>query len=41
MEGNIFFEANANISTLSWDYALGQSLLSLDIHTKLEIQEGV
>lgn len=42
MEGNIFFlKQMPTLALYLGDYALGQSLLSLDIHTKIEIQEGV
>lgn len=41
MEGNIFLKQMPTLALYLGDYALGQSFLSLDIHTKLEIQEGV
>ena len=40
MEGNIFLKQTPTLALYLGDYALGQSL-SLDIHTKLEIQEGL
>ena len=41
MEGNIFLKQMPTLALYLGDYALGQSFLSLDVHTKLEIQEGV